>query len=673
MTEHELFVPGRVCLFGEHSDWAGGHRRTNSALEKGYCVISGTNQGLYARVRANPSRLVFRSTTISGERSEASLPMRASELLGEAEKGGYFSYVAGVAYQLLIHHDVAGIEIDNYRTDLPHRKGLSSSAAVCVLTARAFNRVYGLKMTNRGEMEAAYRGEITTPSRCGRMDQGCAFGVRPVLMAFDGDVLQTREIKVGGALHLVIADLGGRKDTVAILRDLNRSYPFGDSATDRDVQEYLGPINREIAARAVAAIEAGDASALGALMTEAQAGFDRYVRPACPAELEAPLLHQMLSRADFMSLTFGGKGVGSQGDGAVQFVARDRESQERLVSHIQETLGRTALPLSLLPPRRIRKAVVTAAGLGTRLYPMTAFTRKELLPVVGHDGELKPLLLQHLEDLLAAGIEQVCIVIQQKDRRLFGHLLSNRLPAQVYARLTESQKRCARSIGELADRVSLVCQRTQRGLGHAVAAASAWVGSEPFLLVLGDHLFRSAQGASAFQEMLSAYDTQPGSIIGLMSTDEQELHRYGVAGGVWDGSDRFVEINELAEKPSAEFARQNLRVEGLGAGRYLGFSGLYVLEPEVFGILRAAVRKNKTDRGEIQLTSALSELRERQGMYGVAMVGSRVDIGTPEGYRLGLAADLPPRTGPVRGSSSPTCEGGEAPRGGEGRERIALV
>ena len=82
-----------------------------------------------------------------------------------------------------------------YRTDLPVKKGLSSSAAVCVLAARAFNRLYELKMTTRGEMESAYRGEITTPSRCGRMDQGCAYGSNPVLMTFDGEQIDVREFR----------------------------------------------------------------------------------------------------------------------------------------------------------------------------------------------------------------------------------------------------------------------------------------------------------------------------------------------------------------------------------------------------------------------------------------------------------------------------------------------
>ncbi len=178
----KLFVPGRICLFGEHTDWAGGYRRINAALGKGYTLIAGTNQGVYAEVKPHPAKLVVRSTLADGQRQgPLEVPMVREALLAEAERGGFFSYAAGVAYQILTHYRVRGLEVDNYLTDLPVKKGLSSSAAFCVLIARAFNRIYDLKMTVRGEMEFAYSGEITTPSRCGRMDQGCAYGGRPIL------------------------------------------------------------------------------------------------------------------------------------------------------------------------------------------------------------------------------------------------------------------------------------------------------------------------------------------------------------------------------------------------------------------------------------------------------------------------------------------------------------
>ena len=108
--------------------------------------------------------------------------MDVAALKAVATAGGFFSYAAGVACKILTDYKVSGLEVDNYSCTLPVAKGLSSSAAVCVLVARAFNRAFELKGTTRFEMEYAYGGENLTPSRCGRMDQACAFGQRPVMM-----------------------------------------------------------------------------------------------------------------------------------------------------------------------------------------------------------------------------------------------------------------------------------------------------------------------------------------------------------------------------------------------------------------------------------------------------------------------------------------------------------
>jgi len=282
----KLFVPGRICLFGEHTDWAGGYRRINADLGKGYTLIAGTNQGVYAEVKPHPAKLVVRSTLSDGAlQGPLEIPMVREALLAEAERGGFFSYAAGVAYQILTHYRVRGLEIDNYLTDLPVKKGLSSSAAFCVLIARAFNRIYDLKMTVRGEMEFAYSGEITTPSRCGRMDQGCAYGGRPILMTFDGDRIDIEELKVPRSLYFVIADLGAGKDTKEILSKLNRCYPFAENDLQRGVQKYLGEVSAEITHEAARALESGDAERIGELMRKAQAEFDQRLQPACPSEL----------------------------------------------------------------------------------------------------------------------------------------------------------------------------------------------------------------------------------------------------------------------------------------------------------------------------------------------------------------------------------------------------
>ena len=148
-----------------------------------------------------------------------------------------------------------------------------------MLAARAFNRVYDLKLTVRGEMELAYQGEITTPSRCGRMDQGCAFGNRPVLMTFDGDRLDTQELQVKDELYFVIVDLQAQKDTLEILNRLNRCYPFAENEVERGVQELLGPINKRIVHQAMEALTLPRRAAAGRA-DERGAGLLRPLRRA---------------------------------------------------------------------------------------------------------------------------------------------------------------------------------------------------------------------------------------------------------------------------------------------------------------------------------------------------------------------------------------------------------
>ena len=353
----KLFVPGRVCLLGEHSDWAGAYRIENPELEMGCAIIAGTNQGIYAEVAAHPSTLVLQAATPDGTKyGPHEIPMEPASLLREARAGGFWSYVAGVAYQMLVRHGTGGLVLRNDRTDLPVQKGLSSSAAISVLAARAFNRVYRLGLDIRAEMEVAYQGEVTTPSRCGRMDQGCAFGNRAVLMAFDGDRLQTEELTVGRDLYLVLVDLRSRKDTVKILAQLHRAFPFAETATDRGVQELLGPLNHRLVHEAARALREGDGERLGALMSEAQAAFDRLAMPACPEELTAPVLHRVLSYDPLRRLTWGGKGVGSQGDGTGQFVARGPEAQREAIRIIEGDLGMPCLELTLRNKRPRERA-----------------------------------------------------------------------------------------------------------------------------------------------------------------------------------------------------------------------------------------------------------------------------------------------------------------------------
>lgn len=529
----ELFVPGRMCLFGEHSDWAGSFRRFNSEVAPGVTIVCSTNQGVFARVRKHPSALILTTTTDKGEVvGPVELPMNPVKLLEVAQEGGFWSYAAGVAYKICTDYRVGGLEVVNYRTDLPIRKGLSSSAAFCVLIARAFNRLYDIKMTIRGEMEYAYQGEVSTPSRCGRMDQGCAFG-RPIRMTYDGEFVGVNPLVLRGPpLHYVIVDLHGDKSTTEILAGLQAGYPFARTDIAKGVHRLLGPLNQQITTEALKCLEVGDAEGLGRLMKQAQEGWDTLGVPACPSQLTAPLLHKVLEYPAIQPLIWGGKGVGSQGDGTAQLLAKSLQAQQEVMEIIKRELAMDTLALTLAPSSSIRKAVIPCAGFSSSLYPASKTVKTELFPVMDRDGLAKPAILVHVEELLEAGIEDIVIVVCQEDLAFFQRLFAPD-PLENLNKLSPAMNKYAKRILEMGSKVQFVVQPRQEGFGHAVWCAREAIGNEPFLLTIGHHFYRSTSQTSVTAQMIAAYAKHDCSIVSLQRTPLSQVHRFGTVTGTW--------------------------------------------------------------------------------------------------------------------------------------------
>jgi galactokinase len=344
-SDISLFVPGRLCLLGEHSDWAAQH-----GLYKGYCLVIGTDQGLNAQARPADrfvveTRLPDPDGRIGDRTRQMSAAWDLPTLTAAAQdQDEFFRYCAGVAAVMFERHGVGGLELRINRMDLPLRKGVSSSAAVCILVAKAFNAVYRLGLLPNELMEIAYQGEKLTGSQCGRMDQACIYGKTPVLLSFArGAMPRVEPVQPGGHIPMFFVDLAGRKDTVRILADLQRDYPGSE-----DLQRALGPENDRITRAGYRALELGDAAALGELMRESQEVFDACLAPHSPRELAAPLLHELLACHQLAELTWGGKTVGSGGDGTAQFVARDDESRDRAMELISRRWpGMQCFPLNI--------------------------------------------------------------------------------------------------------------------------------------------------------------------------------------------------------------------------------------------------------------------------------------------------------------------------------------
>ena len=258
---------------------------------------------------------------------------------------------------------------------------------------------------------------------------------------------------------------------------------------------------------------------------------------------------------------------------------------------------------------RVRKAVIPAAGLGTRYLPVSKSVPKELLPILD-----KPMIQYEVEEAAAAGIEQVIIVTSPGKEALENYFrpdpaLEQLLENSGSLELLEKVRR----VSQLAH-ISFVRQEQPLGLGHAVLTAREHVGEEPFVVILPDDVIWHTEGAT--QQMLRIFEKYGASVVAVEEVALEAVRNYGVVDSR-AVDERVYEIKELVEKPDPSDAPSNLAIVGR-----------YVLTPEIFPCLE---RTAPGAKGEIQLTDGMALLLERQSMYAYRFEGTRYDGGTPLG------------------------------------------
>ena len=629
----KIFVPGRLCLFGEHTDWAGRYRTMNADIEIGASIVTGIEQGIYAEVeKSNTFDLTSDIPELESVWEDFSCRMNEHELRKVAKSGSFFCYCAGVASYMLEWYKVGGVSIRITGMTLPLKSGLSSSAAICVLVARAFNLLYNLNLNTMGEMNIAYLGEIRTSSRCGRLDQACAFGVKPILMTFDGDEITVEPLIVKKHLHWVFADLCADKDTKKILHDLNKAFPFASNKKEEGAQKALGKHNLDIIRRAKKFIASGDTKALGALMTETEHMFNKYLTPMSDA-LKAPKLAQVLNDPNIQDWIYGGKGVGSHGDGSVQFLAKDADCQLKLEDYLNN-YGLKAYKLTINPMHTIRKAIIPVAGFGTRLYPATRCMRKDFIPIPCPDGMVRPAIMILIEELVKSGIEDICLILGDKEeRKQYRKFFETPLSEEHLAKLNPKQREYENRILDLGKRLHYVYQEQKRGFGHAVYQAMNFANREPVLLMLGDTIYRSTSNKPCALQMIEAYERYNYMMVSIHPIPLSDVSRYGILSGTWENKDRSIlKVSTMHEKPKASYAEEHLGVENeKGENEYFSVFGQYILTHDVFEQLESDIAeadRNNSSR-EIELTSALERVRKKNGMIGIRLDGKMYDIGNP--------------------------------------------
>ena len=259
---------------------------------------------------------------------------------------------------------------------------------------------------------------------------------------------------------------------------------------------------------------------------------------------------------------------------------------------------------------RVKKAIIPAAGLGTRFLPATKALPKEMLPIVD-----KPTMQYIIEEAVASGIEEILIITGRNKKSIEDHFdKSIELELELESKHKDGLLKQVKDISNLVN-IYFIRQKEPKGLGHAINCARAFVGNEPFAVMLGDDIVDAK--VPCLKQLMDCFEEKQTSILGVQKVAQENVDKYGIVDGV-QINDRLYKVNNLVEKPSVDKAPSNVAI-----------LGRYIITPEIFDILdNTAPGKG----GEIQLTDALKTLIAQQDMYAYVFQGRRYDVGDKLGF-----------------------------------------
>lgn len=261
--------------------------------------------------------------------------------------------------------------------------------------------------------------------------------------------------------------------------------------------------------------------------------------------------------------------------------------------------------------KRIKKAVIPAAGYGTRFLPATKATPKEMLPIVD-----KPTIQYIVEEAKKSGIEDILIISGHGKRAIEDHFDS--APALEAELLKKGKLDMLKMVQETADiNIHYIRQRYMRGLGDAILCAKAFMGDEPFAVLLGDDVVYSPE-QPALKQLIDVYEATGGSVLGCQEVPDDKVSAYGIVAGSETDDKRLMRVSDMVEKPALEEAPSHMAV-----------LGRYIIKPQIFSILENTAPGKG---GEIQLTDALKVLAKEDAVYAYNFAGQRYDLGDKLGF-----------------------------------------
>lgn len=259
---------------------------------------------------------------------------------------------------------------------------------------------------------------------------------------------------------------------------------------------------------------------------------------------------------------------------------------------------------------KVQKAIIPAAGLGTRFLPATKAQPKEMLPIVD-----KPTLQYIIEEAVASGIEEILIITGRNKKSIEDHFdKSVELELELEKKGKDDLLQEVRKISDMVN-IHYIRQKEPKGLGHAIYCAKSFIGNEPFAVLLGDDIVDAE--VPCLKQMIEVYNEYKTTILGVQEVPQEDVNKYGIVAGKYI-EDRVYKVKDLVEKPAIQESPSNVAI-----------LGRYIISPQIFNVLE---NTEPGKGGEIQLTDALKVLAQKEAMYAYNFKGKRYDVGDKLGF-----------------------------------------
>lgn len=322
--EYSIFVPCKLCIIGEYSDWNLSYKTINKEIKKNCAIVTYIDQGINALVSKSDKLIINDRNT-----NKIEIPFDDNSLKEIINSNNYFSFIVAISYLMKQKYNVEPIKIDITEVTISIGKKLLLSDSICILAIKAYEKIYNINIDIKEKMNLSYEAKGLVHSKFDKIDQVCTLNNQISLIEFDEDIKIT-PLKPIHNYYFVIANIDQEKDTEKALNNSHKIYSFPESKNKENLIEFFGETNNKFVSKAKNIIENKTPRELGELLMQYQEQFDKIVAPFS-TELESPYLHKLLND-DYIQLN----SFGSQGDETIQILVKNKEEQKQMIRYLKK-------------------------------------------------------------------------------------------------------------------------------------------------------------------------------------------------------------------------------------------------------------------------------------------------------------------------------------------------